>query len=63
MAFSRLTSTTPYFGHAQGWCIQQQSRQLSDDNIGPRERYIVRYHEFAGDYPWNGAPAHLQQLL
>jgi site-specific recombinase XerD len=46
----------------RGWRIQQQSRQLSDDTIEPRERYIVRLHEFAGDYPWNWAPATLEEF-
>jgi integrase/recombinase XerC len=49
-------------GMLRGWNVQQQSRQLSDDTIKPRERYVTRLHEFTGQYPWEWGPASLEDF-
>lgn len=33
--------------------------RLKDETIGPRERLIRCFHEFANEYPWQWTPAHL----
>ncbi|WND39971.1 phage integrase N-terminal SAM-like domain-containing protein [Streptomyces sp. BB1-1-1] len=45
----------------RGWRAQQKSRGLKDDTIGPRERLIRRFLEFANDYPWQWTPAHMDE--
>jgi integrase len=45
-----------------GWSVQQQSRQLSDDTIGPRLRVVTRLHEFTNEYPWDWGPASLEDF-
>jgi integrase/recombinase XerC len=49
-------------GMLLGWKTQQQSRQLSDDTIEPRLRYVTRLHEFTVQYPWEWGPASLEDF-
>ncbi len=43
----------------RGWQAQQAARGLREDTIAPRERLIRRFSEFAGGYPWDWLPGHM----
>ena len=45
----------------RGWRTQQVSRGLREDTIAPRERLVRRFVEFAGEYPWNWGPQHVEE--
>jgi len=44
-----------------GWHAQQVARGLREDTIGPRERLVRRFGEFAGEYPWQWSPGHMDE--
>jgi site-specific recombinase XerD len=44
-----------------GWRAQQAARGLRGDTIGPRERLVRRFGEFAGEYPWRWSPGHMDE--
>lgn len=46
----------------RGWRAQQHSRQLTDDTVEARERYVVRLHLFTNQYPWQWGPAALEDF-
>ena len=45
----------------RGWRAQQAARGLREDTIGPRERLVRRFGEFAGEYPWQWSPGHMDE--
>src|SRR5271166_1863491 len=44
-----------------GWRAQQVARGLQDDTIEPRERLVRRFGTFAGEYPWQWSPGHMDE--
>ena|SRR5882724_4107381 len=44
-----------------GWHAQQVARGLKDDTIEPRERLVRRFGAFAGEYPWQWSPGHMDE--
>jgi integrase/recombinase XerC len=44
-----------------GWRAQQVARGLKDDTIDPRERLVRRFGVFAGEYPWQWSPGHMDE--
>ena len=44
-----------------GWRAQQMARGLAEDTMAPRERLVRRFLVFAGEYPWNWRPAHVDE--
>ena len=44
-----------------GWRAQQSARGLAEDTIAPRERLVRRFLAFAGEYPWDWRPAHVDE--
>ena len=44
-----------------GWRAQQMARGLAEDTMAPRERLVRRFLAFAGEYPWNWRPAHVDE--
>ena len=44
-----------------GWRAQQAARGLREDTVAPRERLVRRFGEFAGEYPWQWSPGHMDE--
>lgn len=45
----------------RGWRAQQKSRGLRDETVEDRDKLIRRFHEFAGEYPWQWTSAHVDE--
>ena len=45
----------------RGWRAQQAARGLQQATIEPRERLVRRFLAFAGEYPWQWGPAHVDE--
>src|SRR4051794_6579694 len=45
----------------RGWHAQQAARGLRADTIGPREQLVRRFGKFAGEYPWQWSPGHMDE--
>ena len=46
-----------------GWRAQQTARGLQDATMVNRERLVRRFLAFAGDYPWQWGPAHVDEWM
>jgi len=46
----------------RGWRTQQHSRQLREDTIAGRDKYVRRLHRFTNQYPWEWGPASLEDF-
>jgi integrase/recombinase XerC len=44
-----------------GWRAQQAARGLREDTVVLRERLVRRFGEFAGEYPWEWSPGHVDE--
>ncbi len=44
-----------------GWRAQQLARGLCERTIVPRERLVRQFLAFTGEYPWQWAPAHVDE--
>jgi integrase/recombinase XerC len=44
-----------------GWRAQQAARGLREDTAVLRERLVRRFGEFAGEYPWEWSPRHVDE--
>ena len=44
-----------------GWRAQQAARGLREDTVVLRERLARRFGEFAGEYPWEWSPGHVDE--
>ncbi len=45
----------------RGWRAQQAARGLQEGTVGARERLMRRFGGFAGAYPWQWQPAHVDE--
>src|ERR1039458_2143181 len=44
-----------------GWRAQQAARGLREATVVLRERLVRRFGEFAGEYPWEWSPGHMDE--
>ena len=44
-----------------GWRAQQLARGLRETTIAPRERLVRQFLAFTREYPWQWAPAHVDE--
>jgi site-specific recombinase XerD len=44
-----------------GWRAQQAARGLREETISARERLVRRFLAFAGEYPWQWGPGHVEE--
>src|SRR5687768_11413514 len=45
----------------RGWRAQQKARGLREDTIEGRAHLVRRFLKFTNEYPWNWAPAHVDE--